>query len=39
MRRLSLVPVGGTPAAMTARMQKDGAVFRRIITEAKISSD
>jgi tripartite-type tricarboxylate transporter receptor subunit TctC len=39
MQRLSLVPVGGAPAVMAERMRREGAVYRRIITEARISSE
>ena len=37
MQRLSLVPVGGAPAVMAERMAREGALYRRIITEARIS--
>ncbi len=37
MARLSLVAVGGAPAVMAERMAREGALYRRIITEGRIS--
>ncbi len=39
MQRLSLVAVGGAPAVMAERMRREGAVYKRIITEGRMSSE
>ncbi len=39
MQRLSLVVVGGPPAVMAERMRREGAAYKRIITEGRMSSE